>query len=123
MSSGKTRRFEVIVNGRRSGAVDRWKHISLTVDSLWDVGSDGEKFAVLTAIRRTYDPDSRADIRGNEGQTPAQVGRCEGFRELGYRHSSESSRQVVIVPPMMQYLRLVPPAADSEYALTMAAPG
>jgi hypothetical protein len=109
MSSGKTRRFEVIVNGRRSGAVDRWKHISLTV--------------VLTAIRRTYDPDSRADIRGNEGQTPAQVGRCEGFRELGYRHSSESSRQVVIVPPMMQYLRLVPPAADSEYALTMAAPG
>jgi hypothetical protein len=115
MDSNRTKRFDVIVKGKRVGAVDKWKHIPLTISSCWDDGSDAEKFEVLAAIRRTYDADDRSDIHGTEGQTPAQVGRCEGFRELTYQRVARPSAEIIIVPPLMRYLRLVPqsPMADA----------
>lgn len=125
MDSNRTKRVEIIVNGKRVGAVDKWKHISLTISSGWDYGSDSEKFEVLSMIRRTYNPEDKTDVRGSENQTPAQVGRCEGFKELSYQHAARSSVHIVIVPPMMRYLRLVPqshvnadrPAANDKEAV------
>jgi hypothetical protein len=111
MNDNRTKRCDVIVNGRRSGAVDRWKHIRLTIHSPWDIGSDPEKLLVLAAIRRIYNPEDRTGMGGKEGQTPAQIGRCEGFRELEYQHVAAPSTPIVIVPPLLRYLR-VPPAAD-----------
>jgi hypothetical protein len=110
MDSERTVDCEVIVNGQGSGTIGRWKHISLKIRSLWGFGSDGEKFAVLTAIRRRYNPNATTDIRGNQRQTPAQVGRDEGFRELEYQHISPWSARITIVPALMRCLRLVPKA-------------
>lgn len=101
--------FKVIVNGKQAGGLGKWQEISLIIYSRWDAGGDAEKFAVLTAIRKTYDPKNNTDIRGSQGQTPAQTGRSEGFKELRYQRADPlSSPQIVIVPPVMQYLRLVP---------------
>ena len=108
MDVGRNKRFEVVINGKQAGALDKWKQIPLTINSIWDAGGDGEKFEVLAAIRRTYNPDNKTDIRGDQGQTPAQVGRCEGFKELRYQRTAPVSSPIIIVPPMMQYLRLVP---------------
>lgn len=105
--------FEVVINGKQSGCIGNWNHTSLAISSKWDAGSDQEKFEVLAAIRRTYSPENKSDIRGYEGQTPSQIGRCEGFKELRYERSTASSPQIVIVPPVMQYLRLAPqPKSD-----------
>lgn len=106
-------RFEIIVNGKQSGAPEKWKEIRLTVHSTWEIGSDGEKFAVLTAIRQTYEPYNHYNIRGNQSQTPAQIGRSEGFKELRYERASPFSLPIIIVPPVMQYLRLVPNKIDN----------
>lgn len=96
------------MNGQGSGVIGRWKHISLKIKSLWAWGSDGEKFEVLAAIRRRYRPEAKADIRGTEHQTPAQVGRREGFVELEYQHISPWSARITIVPVLIRYLRLLP---------------
>lgn len=106
MDSDSTKNYEVIVNGDGAGAIGRWRHISLKIKSLWALGSDGEKFAVLAAIRRRYNPGAKTDIRGSSAQTPAQIARNEGFRELEYQHISPWSARITIVPVLMRYLRL-----------------
>lgn len=108
MNIYRSEKFEIIANGERSGFPTKWKQTPLTVDSLWDAGSDGEKFEVLAAIRRTYNPDNKNDIRGSEGQTPAQIGRTEGFSELKYRRTASTASEVTIVSTVTPYLRLVP---------------
>jgi hypothetical protein len=108
MKTNDDNQFNVIVNGKQTGAFDKWQQIPLIVNSCSEVGSDDEKFNVLYAIRKIYDQKNRTDIRGTEGQTPAQVGRCEGFRELSYQRTALESSRIFIVPPVMQHLRLVP---------------
>jgi hypothetical protein len=110
MDSERTTDCEVIVNGQGSGTIGRWKNITLKIRSLWGFGTDGEKFAVLAAIRRRYNPNATTDIRGTQHQTPAQVGRDEGFKELEYQHISPWSARITIVPTLMRYLLLMPKA-------------
>lgn len=118
MNVGGSKKFEVIINGKQAGALDKWQQIPLTINSIWDAGGDGEKFEVLAAMRRTYNPENKTDIRGDQGQTPAQIGRGEGFKELSYQRTASSSQGIVIVPPVMPYIRLVPQApVEKNYVL------
>lgn len=113
MSNDPNTLFKVVINGKQSGTPGKWNQTPLTITSKWDAGSDQEKFEVLAAIRRTYNPEIKTNIRGSQGQTPSQIGRCEGFKELRYERSTQSSPLIIIVPPVMQYLRLAPqPQAD-----------
>lgn len=122
MKTDRNKKFEVIVDGKQAGALEKWKHIALTINSIWEAGGDGEKFEVLAAIRKTYNPETKADIRGSQRQTPAQIGRGEGFKELSYQRADPSSPAIVIVPPAMQYVRLVPqPAIEKNYVLVSKA--
>jgi hypothetical protein len=110
--------FEVVINGKQTGCVGKWNRTSMAISSQWDAGSDQEKFEVLAAIRRTYNPETKTDIRGLDGQTPSQIGRSEGFKELRYERSTSSSPQIIIVPPVMQYLRIAPqPTTDHSNVL------
>lgn len=118
MKIERSKKFDVVVNGKQAGAIDKWQQIPLTINSIWDAGGDGEKFEVLAAIRRTYSPDNKSDIRGEQRQTPAQIGRSEGFKELRYQRTAPASDQIIIVPPVMQYLRLAPqPPLEKNYVL------
>ncbi len=108
MNIYRNQKFEIIASGELSGAPAKWKKIRVTVNSIWNEGSDGEKFEVLAAIRRTCNPEIKSDIRGFEGQTPAQVGRAEGFSELKYQRANLPSSEVTIVSAVMPYLSLVP---------------
>lgn len=113
MNNDPSALFKVVINGKQSGTINKWNNSPLTITSKWDAGSDQEKFEVLAAIRSTYNPENKTNIRGSQGQTPSQIGRCEGFKELRYERSTPSSPLIVIVPPVMQYLRLAPqPKAD-----------
>jgi len=103
-------KFQVFIDGKQVGSVDKWDHTPLMVTSRWEAGSNEEKYEVLAAIRKTYAPDNKADIRGKESQAPSQIGRGEGFKELKYSRTASSAPSIVIVPPVMQYLRLVPQA-------------
>ena len=112
--------FKVVIDGKQVGCIGKWEHRPLTINSKWNAGSDQEKFEVLAAIRRTYNPDDKTDIRGLERQTPSQIGRCEGFKELRYERSTPPSSLIVIVPPVMQYLRLAPqPKPDHSNVVLM----
>lgn len=108
MSIHSNDKLNVVIDGKQSGSIGKWHHTPLTITSKWDAGSDQEKFEVLAAIRRTYNPDNKADIRGTQGQTPSQIGRCEGFKELRYERTEPSAPLIVIVPAVMQYLRAAP---------------
>jgi hypothetical protein len=110
MDSDRTKKCDVIVNGQGAGTIGKLKHISLRIKSLWAYGSDGEKFEVLAAIRRRFRPGVKVDIRISEYQTPAEVGRRDGFSELEYQHISPWSARITIVPVLMRYLRLIPRA-------------
>lgn len=110
MNMIKGAKFQVFIDGKQSGNIGRWKHAPLMVASQWDEGGEGEKFEVLAAIRRTYNPDNKNDIRGSEHQTPSQIGRTEGFTELSYRRSTATASLVVIVPSFMPYTNIVPQA-------------
>lgn len=94
--------FQVFIDGKQSGSPAKWHHTPLIVYSKWDAGTDQEKYEVLSALRRTYNPDNKNNIRGNEHQLPDQIGRSEGFRELSYSRTS-SSPKVIIVPGIMPY--------------------
>lgn len=100
--------FQIFIDGKQAGSTGKWHHTPMTVTSMWDAGSDQEKFEVLAAIRRTYNPDNKTNIRGNQRQAPSQIGRAEGFKELHYNRASSPGALIVIVPPAMQYIRLVP---------------
>jgi hypothetical protein len=98
--------FQVFIDGKQSGNLAKWHHTPLMVNSRWDAGGNQEKFEVLTAIRRSYNPDIKDNIRGNERQLPSQIGRSEGFTELSYSRTSSASPQVIIVPGLMPYRRV-----------------
>lgn len=106
MSISGSTSFEIIVEGSRKGSPGKWSHKTLNVDSGWGSGSEQEKFEVLAAIRRLYNPDERANIRGGTGQTADQVGRTEGFSALQYRRVQYPAAQTIIVPPLTGYSRL-----------------
>lgn len=108
-------KFEIIVSGKQTGAVGKWNKTHLTIESAWGIGEEGEKFEVLAAIRKTYNPENKSDIRGNERHTPSQVGRSEGFKELSYIRTDLSVPWTVIVPPIMQHLKLVSCIAQSKF--------
>jgi hypothetical protein len=100
--------LRVVVNAERRGdASDSWGHKIVMIRSPWDNGSEQEQFEVLNAIRKIYNPDIHADIRGETGQTPGQIGRSEGFTQLQYQ-SSESRAVTVIVKPLAGYSQRVP---------------
>lgn len=107
MSNPNGSRFQVFIEGVRTGDIGRWKHAPLMVASQWGEGSDEEKFEVLSAIRRTYDSENADDIRGNDHLTPSQIGRKEGFTTLSYRRATSLSLLVTIIPSVIPY-RLVP---------------
>jgi hypothetical protein len=114
--------FQVFIDGKQAGNTGKWKHTPLTITSMWDAGSDQEKFEVLATIRKTYNPDSKINIRGGESQTPSQIGRSEGFKELRYNRTTSPTASIVIVPPVMQYLRLVPqPKIENSSAVSLRA--
>lgn len=98
--------FEIIVEGSRKGSPGKWLHKTLSVDSGWGSGSEQEKFEVLAAIRKLYNPEERGNIRGVEGQTADQVGRTEGFSSLEYRRVQHPVAQTTIVPALAGYSRL-----------------
>jgi hypothetical protein len=98
--------FQVFIDGKQLGNLGKWHHTPLMINSRWAAGGDQEKFEVLTAIRRTYNPDNKNNIRGNEQQLPSQIGRSEGFTELSYSRTSSASPQVTIVPGLMPYRRV-----------------
>lgn len=101
-------KFQIFVDGVQTGHIGRWKHIPMMVASLGEVGSDDEKFEVLSVIRKTYNPTNENDIRGDKNQTPSQVGRSEGFTELKYRRAVSSALQVEIVKVVMPYRHFIP---------------
>lgn len=103
----KGTRFQVFIDGVQKGNIGRWNHAPLMVASAWDEGGEQEKYEVLAAIRRTYDPSNASNIRGNERQTPPQIGRSEGFTELSYQRAIADAARVVIVPALMPYSRIV----------------
>jgi hypothetical protein len=103
-----TEKFQVFIDGVQAGNVGGWKHMPLMVASKWQPGGDEEKYEVLAAIRRTYNPDEKRNIRGDESQTPSQIGRGEGFTQLSYHRAISSAVHVVIVPPVMAYSSLAP---------------
>jgi hypothetical protein len=104
--------FQVFIEGKRHGSPGKWRHRPLTVSSRWDPGGEQEKYEVLAAIRRSYNPENKIDIRGTERQLPVQIGRSEGFSELSYSRAAPTSRaevgssEVVIVPGLALYRRL-----------------
>ena len=100
--------FQVFIDGKQSGSPAKWHHTPLMVSSQWDAGTDQEKYEVLSALRRTYNPDNKNNIRGNERQLPVQIGRSEGFSELSYSRTASASPSVIIVPGLMPYRRLIP---------------
>jgi len=100
-------KFEVVIDGERAGNTDEWCQTPLTISSRWDSGSEQEKFEVLAAIRCTYNPNEKMNIRGGERQTSSQIARLEGFTELKYSRGKES---IVIVKPLMKYRRVAPTA-------------
>ena len=101
--------FDVIVEAKKKGdASDYWRKKSIAVLSTWSQGSDQEKFEVLTAIRKLYNPEDRNDIRGKTGQTPSQIGQSEGFTHLRYQHAGSPQPLTVIVKPMAGYSRVAP---------------
>lgn len=108
MDITRNTKFQIYIDGVQAGNIGKWKHAPLMVASQWDEGGDQEKYEVLAAIRRTYNPDIKSNIRGEERQTPSQIGRSEGFTELSYRRAMVSATPVVIVPPIMPYRRIMP---------------
>lgn len=108
MNSERNKKFEITVDGIQSGAIGKWVKTRLTINSIWDAGGEGEKFDVLAAIRKTYNPDSNYNIRGNEKQTPSQIGRSEGFNELSYTRTTPAAAPVIIVAAMLKYSRVEP---------------
>ena len=101
-------KFDVVIDGQQSGGASAWNDIALSVSSRWDAGSDQEKFEVLAAIRSTYNPNEKMNIRGGERQTPSQIARAEGFTELRYSRAKGSATSTVIVKPLMKYRRVAP---------------
>ena len=100
--------LRVVVNAEKKGdATGNWSHRIVMIRSPWDQGSEQEQFEVLSAIRRIYNPEERADIRGDTHQTPGQIGQSEGFTRLQYR-SMESPVVTVIVKAPAGYSQLVP---------------
>jgi hypothetical protein len=106
MSILKESIFQVFIDGKQSGSPKKWHHTPLIVYSKWDAGTDQEKYEVLSALRRAYNPDNKNNIRGNERQLPAQIGRSEGFSELSYSRTSSALPKVIIVPGIMPYRRV-----------------
>lgn len=103
--NGKTgESFEVIVEAQRRGdASAYWNSKKIAVHSGWDDGSEQEKFEVLSAIRKVYNPEARANIRGSEGQTPEQVGCSEGFTRLRYLRPDMRPGATIIVKALRGY--------------------
>lgn len=98
--------FDIIVEGSRKGSPGKWAKKTLHIESPWGSGSEQEKFEVLAAIRRQYNPDERGNIRGTEGQTADQVARCEGFSALLYRRAQYPAAHTTIVAPPAGYSRI-----------------
>lgn len=83
-----------------------WQGKPVSVRSRWALGSEQEKFEVLAALRRLYNPDQHGDIRGATAQTPAQIGQSEGFIHLQYRYADSPQAPVCIVKGLSGYSRL-----------------
>lgn len=98
MDRVEARQFCALVNGERKGdRPDEWANRAVLVDNRWDDGSEEEKFAVLTAIRKFYNPSAKSNIRGIFSQSADQVGQLEGFLQLRYRHAEQIDELIVIV--------------------------
>ncbi len=109
MSCRKQDRFFVVVDGRKKDdAIDEWSEKTVSVLSRWDPGSEQEKFEVLNAIRQTYNPEECANIRGHFRQTADQIGQCEGFTRLRYRHTEPLRGSIVIVRAAPAFRRMSP---------------
>ncbi len=109
MNTKRERSFNVIIEGKKRGnASDYWSQKLIPVQSQWDHGSEQEKFEVLCAIRKIYNPEERADIRGKTGQTPSQVGQSEGFSQLLYHPVETPLAVTIIVKRPAGYSRLPP---------------
>lgn len=101
--------FEVIVEAKKRGDIsDYWRKKSVSIPASWKQGSEQEKFEVLSAIRKFYNPEDRNDIRGLTGQTPSQIGQAEGFTQLRYQHAESPQALTVIVKPIAGYSRVIP---------------
>lgn len=98
--------FQILIDGKRRGSPGRWHHRPLMLNSRWELGGDQEKYEVLAAIRQSYNPEYKVDIRGAEHQLPSQIGRSEGFTQLSYRRASPASPTVIIVSEPALYRRL-----------------
>lgn len=111
MSSKTTAQINVVVDAKRRGDVTAsWSAKNVSILAQWDRGSEQEKFEVLNAIRKVYNPEERSDIRGRTGQTPSQIGQSEGFSRLSYQYAAAPGEQIVIVKPLAGYSS-VPPAS------------
>ncbi len=93
----------IVVARRRGDTSDYWNGKTILIPAYWDRGSEQEKFEVLSAIRKIYDPSERGDIRGTTGQTPSQIGQSEGFTLLQYRHADAPDAATVIIEPLAGY--------------------
>lgn len=98
--------FQVFIDGKRRGSPGRWRHRPLLLNSRWEPGGDQEKYEILAAIRQSYNPENKVDIRGVERQLPSQIGRSEGFTQLSYSRASPALSSVIIVPEPEFYRRL-----------------
>lgn len=110
--------INVIVEGKRKGDTSNyWNGKTFSILSPWERGSEQEKFEVLSAIRKIYNPEERCDIRGKTGQTPSQIGQSEGFTHLLYQRADAPDEVIVIIKPLAGYSCLRP---QSETALASA---
>lgn len=110
MHSKLNRAFDVVVEATKKGnATTYWSHKTIAVQSQWNRGSEQEKFEVLDAIRKIYNPEERTDIRGTTRQTPDQIGQSEGFTQLQYCHAEFPLGSItVIVKGIASYRRVLP---------------
>jgi hypothetical protein len=101
--------FDVVIDADKKGSSDGdWSEKTISVDSIWDRGSEQEKFEVLSSLRKLYNSGERADIRGQSQQTPSQIAQSEGFTRLSYRGIEPSTASIDIVNALRGYSRLAP---------------
>jgi len=106
MNTATNHSFKVIVSAKRRGdPTDHWNNKAVAIQSHWDRGSEEEKFEVLSAIRKIYNPDERGDIRGRTAQRSYQIGLSEGFTALQYHYKDAPQVQTVIITPLGGYSR------------------
>ncbi|MDB6060938.1 MAG: hypothetical protein JWM78_1041 [Verrucomicrobiaceae bacterium] len=104
-----SRSFSVIVEGKKRGnATPYWSKKIISVQSHWSQGSEQEKFEVLLALRKIYNPEERADIRGITHQTPSQIAQSEGFTVLQYSDTEAPLAITIIVKAKAAYSRILP---------------